>query len=367
MFGAPSKTDLPPLKQQIEIFADRAPTGAGTESKTGTRRPAARPSRNQVPGVSRFTHLTPPLSPHPGSGLIRRIQREDTPWPRSARPICSLSPWRWPACSRSAPHPRAIAGSASWPAARFDGPKLRAPCCPAAPTGSSAGPTASTTLDVRIVLQTDDGAAIGMTYRGMRHGPAAVMERMTRGEFVDPSEYYFRTGGNVRDRRAEIRLAEPDHRHRHGQPPAGRPGLRNVRGALTWRRSDSSASATWARPMAANLVKAGHAVTGYDLEPGGPAGARRGRRQDRRQRGGGGERRRGRHHHAAGRRAGARRVAAPGRADRGGEGRQAAADRLLHHRRRQRPHRHRGGGGSRAWKCWTPRSRAARSARRTAR
>ena len=27
------------------------------------------------------------------------------------------------------------------------------------------------------MLQTDDGAAIGMTYRGMRHGPSAVMER----------------------------------------------------------------------------------------------------------------------------------------------------------------------------------------------
>jgi Protein of unknown function (DUF3237) len=27
----------------------------------------------------------------------------------------------------------------------------------------------------------------------MRHGPAAVMERMNAGQFVDPSEYYFRT------------------------------------------------------------------------------------------------------------------------------------------------------------------------------
>ena len=54
-------------------------------------------------------------------------------------------------------------------------------------------PDGSTTLDVRIVLETDDGAAIGMTYRGMRHGPATVMERLNRGENVDPAEYYFRT------------------------------------------------------------------------------------------------------------------------------------------------------------------------------
>lgn len=50
----------------------------------------------------------------------------------------------------------------------------------------------ATTLDVRLVLQTHDGAAIGMTYRGMRHGPAAVMERINRGEPVDSASYYFR-------------------------------------------------------------------------------------------------------------------------------------------------------------------------------
>ena len=50
----------------------------------------------------------------------------------------------------------------------------------------------ATTLDVRLVLQTDDGGAIGMIYRGMRHGPAAVMERVNRGEAVDPASYYFR-------------------------------------------------------------------------------------------------------------------------------------------------------------------------------
>lgn len=56
-----------------------------------------------------------------------------------------------------------------------------------------ARPDGSTTLDVRIVLQTDDGAAIGMTYRGLRHGPAEVMDKVNKGEFVDPSLYYFRT------------------------------------------------------------------------------------------------------------------------------------------------------------------------------
>jgi hypothetical protein len=48
-------------------------------------------------------------------------------------------------------------------------------------------------LDVRLTLQTDDGALVYMTYRGVRHGPADVIARLNRGEAVDPSSYYFRT------------------------------------------------------------------------------------------------------------------------------------------------------------------------------
>jgi hypothetical protein len=32
-----------------------------------------------------------------------------------------------------------------------------------------------------------------MTYRGMRHGPKEVLERIGRGEAASPSEYYVRT------------------------------------------------------------------------------------------------------------------------------------------------------------------------------
>lgn len=50
-------------------------------------------------------------------------------------------------------------------------------------------------LDARIVLRTDDEATIGMSYTGIRHGPADVMARLGRGEPVDASEYYFRIVG----------------------------------------------------------------------------------------------------------------------------------------------------------------------------
>ena len=47
--------------------------------------------------------------------------------------------------------------------------------------------------DVRLLLRTDDGALIVMTYRGVRHAPQEVDDRISRGEQVGPSDYYLRT------------------------------------------------------------------------------------------------------------------------------------------------------------------------------
>jgi hypothetical protein len=47
--------------------------------------------------------------------------------------------------------------------------------------------------DVRLVLKTDDGVLILMTYRGVRHASPEVNDRMARGEQVSASEYYLRT------------------------------------------------------------------------------------------------------------------------------------------------------------------------------
>jgi hypothetical protein len=32
-----------------------------------------------------------------------------------------------------------------------------------------------------------------LTYRGLRHGPSDVMDRLNKGQAVDPASYYFRT------------------------------------------------------------------------------------------------------------------------------------------------------------------------------
>jgi hypothetical protein len=47
-------------------------------------------------------------------------------------------------------------------------------------------------LDVRLVLKTTDGAMIVMTYQAFRTGPHEVLEKVDKGEVVDPGTYYFR-------------------------------------------------------------------------------------------------------------------------------------------------------------------------------
>jgi len=37
-------------------------------------------------------------------------------------------------------------------------------------------------LDCRLLFQTDDGALIGMSYRGLRHGPPGTIACVNRGE-----------------------------------------------------------------------------------------------------------------------------------------------------------------------------------------
>jgi hypothetical protein len=75
----------------------------------------------------------------------------------------------------------------------FEGDRLRGEV-----VGAPAGdwllqrPDGVTVLDVRLLLRTDDGEHIYMSYRGVRHGPAEVMARLAAGELVDPATYYFR-------------------------------------------------------------------------------------------------------------------------------------------------------------------------------
>ncbi len=75
----------------------------------------------------------------------------------------------------------------------FEGERLRGKVLEGGSDWIIVRPDGTFVLDVRLVLETDDGAHIGMTYRGLRHGPAEVLDKVARGEPVDPAAYYFRT------------------------------------------------------------------------------------------------------------------------------------------------------------------------------
>ena len=79
------------------------------------------------------------------------------------------------------------------PGGRFEGERLSGEVLDGGADWQAVRTDGSTTLDVRLILKTKEGALIGMTYRGVRHGPADVIQRMEKGEAVDPGNYYFRT------------------------------------------------------------------------------------------------------------------------------------------------------------------------------
>jgi hypothetical protein len=78
------------------------------------------------------------------------------------------------------------------PGGAFEGERLSGEVLEGGSDWQAVRADGSTTLDVRLVLKTIDGALIGMTYRGVRHGPPDVVARLEKGEVVDPATYYFR-------------------------------------------------------------------------------------------------------------------------------------------------------------------------------
>lgn len=81
------------------------------------------------------------------------------------------------------------------PGGRFAGERLRGEVLDSGVDWQTIDGDGIVGLDVRLVLKTDDGVLIAMTYQGRRHGPAEVLARLAKGEAVDPSEYYFRIHG----------------------------------------------------------------------------------------------------------------------------------------------------------------------------
>jgi hypothetical protein len=75
----------------------------------------------------------------------------------------------------------------------FEGPRLRGRVLPGGGDWTLLRGDGVLELDLRVTLETDDGALIHLASFGFRHGPPEVLAALGRGESVDPAAYYFRT------------------------------------------------------------------------------------------------------------------------------------------------------------------------------
>lgn len=76
---------------------------------------------------------------------------------------------------------------------RFEGPAIRGRILPGGADWQLLRADGTAELDARYTLETDQGALIYVSNRGLRHGPADVLQKLNAGERVDPRSYYFRT------------------------------------------------------------------------------------------------------------------------------------------------------------------------------
>ncbi|MEW9549031.1 DUF3237 domain-containing protein [Nonomuraea sp. NPDC050783] len=74
----------------------------------------------------------------------------------------------------------------------FDGPRLSGVVLPGGADWQIVHADGTISIDTRYTLRTHDGAHLYITTSGVRHGPPGVLDRLARGEEVDPADYYFR-------------------------------------------------------------------------------------------------------------------------------------------------------------------------------
>lgn len=74
-----------------------------------------------------------------------------------------------------------------------DGPEFRGTVVPGGVDWQWRRADGALDIHARYVLRAHDGALVEVDSRGLRHGPPEVMDRLARGEPVEPGAYYFRT------------------------------------------------------------------------------------------------------------------------------------------------------------------------------
>ena len=74
-----------------------------------------------------------------------------------------------------------------------EGPGFKARVVPGGADWQFVRPDGALELLAKYTFETDDGVLILVENRGVRFAAPDIMERMARGEKVDPKDYYFRT------------------------------------------------------------------------------------------------------------------------------------------------------------------------------
>ena len=75
----------------------------------------------------------------------------------------------------------------------FTGPLLSGNVVPGSGDWQVERADGALNVDARYILETADGVLIAVNNRGIRHGTPDIMAKLTRGEPVPASTYYFRT------------------------------------------------------------------------------------------------------------------------------------------------------------------------------
>ena len=73
------------------------------------------------------------------------------------------------------------------------GPKLNGRVLPGGADWQILRGDGAADIQARYTIESEAGARILVSSDGLRHGPPAVLERLARGDNVDPALYYFRT------------------------------------------------------------------------------------------------------------------------------------------------------------------------------
>lgn len=79
---------------------------------------------------------------------------------------------------------------------KVSGPALNGTLLPAGEDWALIRPDGTLEIDVQMLLRTDDGALIRISWKGRWKGSKEVFDRIISGENVEPNEYYLRVAAN---------------------------------------------------------------------------------------------------------------------------------------------------------------------------